>query len=306
MRPILLLPLLALGLAPRAAAAPTFEEAIALPARALIPQLKLLAFDDRDEDSLIALLSDNDPVVRAQAARSLKPFVMTGRRAEGALLGVMADSWQPEGVRREAIKSLSWAAQNRKTHDALVDLARDGSQASSLRAIACKALYVAAGQDSRTAEVLRGLLEDGSEQEAVRAGAAWALFSSVSDRKTSDALRERAADATLSTPLSVRYEAVRSLYLAMGGRPVSEAVRQIADDQWSPLPLRQAAVLAHHFVSQDSGPHQWLQALAADQSQPQLRAAALKALEPDQTLELVQYFHLSWFHRQALDPIADQ
>jgi hypothetical protein len=305
MRPVSLLALLALGLAPRASAL-TFEQTIALPAIRLIPQLKLAAFTDRDEDSLIALLSDEDPAVRAQAARSLKAFALTGRRAEGALLNVVADSWQPETVRREAVKSLSWAAQNANTRDRLVNLARDGSQTASLRGIACKALYVSAGVDARTAQTLRDLLRDSSEQEPVRAGAAWALFADVADRQTTDALRGAAADSSLSTPGSARFESVRSLYLAMGDRPVQDAVKAIAADQWSPLPLRVAAVLAHHAVNTESGVHPWLLEVAQDQSQPALRAAALQALEDGESLDFVRYFHLTHYRGQAVDPLTNE
>src|SRR5689334_12280152 len=103
MRPIALLVLAALWAAGSAAAAslPTFEQALAMPARELIPSLKLSAYADRDEDSLLALLSDQDAGVRAQAARSLKPYAAASARTRQALLGVLEDQWQPEGVRRE-------------------------------------------------------------------------------------------------------------------------------------------------------------------------------------------------------------
>jgi hypothetical protein len=306
MRPIALLALLVLAPAAEAASAPSFEQLIAAPARELIPAIKRQAFDGRDEESLIALLSDQDPSVRAQAARALKPYAPNSSRAEAALLGVMDDSWQPESVRREAVKSLAWAARNQRTRERLAALARDGGQAASLRGIACKALWLMAGQDSRTAETLRGLLDDASEPEAVRAGAAWALFAATRDPRTQDALRERASDGSLSTPLSVRWEAVRSLYLAMGERRVGEAVRAVAEDGWAPLPLRQAAVLAHHAVNTRQDAHQWLLELSADQSRPQLRHAALQALTDGPTLELARFFHLAQLGRQSIDPLENE
>lgn len=306
MRPIALLALLVLAPAAEAGPTPSFEQLIAAPARELIPAIKRQAFDGRDEDSLIALLSDQDPGVRAQAARALKQFALTGRKAEGALLQAMEDSWQPESVRREAAKSLAWAAQNDRTRERLLALARDGGQSASLRGVACKSLWLMAGRDGRTAEALRDLLSDGSEPEAVRAGAAWALFSDSGDRRTQDALRERASDASLSTPLSVRFEAARSLYLAMGERPVRDAIRDIAEDGWAPLPLRQAAVLAHHAVNMESVAHQWLLELSADQSRPQLRQAAMEALVDGPTMELTRFFHLARLGRQYVDPLENE
>lgn len=278
-----------------------FEAAAQAPAMTLVPAFKhLRAFND--EDALIALLSDNDASVRATACKSLKNYALNSWRSENALLERAQDGRELESVRREAVKSLAWAAQHWTTRDSLVRLAGDSHETLTLRAIALKSLYVI-GNDWTAQRALFDAVESG--ELPLRAAAAWAVAgAATSNYQAKDQLKKIVDESR--EPVTLRVEAVKSLYAAMTDWNVRDLVWRLAQDSGAPRALREAATLALNAANSDWNVKSWLESEARGESDPVIRTAAIKALAAGPDWELVRYFHLSYYNGRFVDPLEDQ
>jgi hypothetical protein len=285
-------------------ASAAFRLALSAPALTLAPKpaaARVTAFSD--EDKLIDLLDDNDPAVRAQAARSLKHYALNSYRAENALLGLIGDSREVEAVKREAVKSLAWAAQHYNTKDKLLDLARDSRQTATLRAITLKALFVVANQYD-VKDKLKDILNDSHEDLIVRSGAAWGLWSAAfNDYQAREALLSVARNDREESAL--RVEAVKSLYSAMSDYSVKDKVWDLSKNDRLDDPLREAATLCLHAIATDWSVKSYLEDASRNGRNGAVRLAAIKALG-GASLELTRYFHLSHYLGRYIDPLEDQ
>lgn len=279
-----------------------FRHAIEVPANSLVPALaKFKKSSLSQEDQLISLLEDRDQAVRIEAAKSLRHYALNSWRAESALLRVAEETQEDESVRREAIKSLAWACQHHNTRAQIISIAeRDTS--GPIRAIAWKSLYVVANEYS-----VRSAMESALSRETpkVRPAAAWALWpAAINDHSARRALLSLAEDG--SEPAELRVEAVKSLYSTMTQWEVRNAMERLSRDTHQDIALRVAATLALHAVNQDWSTRNYLESLARDSSSGALRTSAIKALQNGQSLELVRYFHLSYYLGRFIDPLEDQ
>ncbi len=305
--------LLFLGLALQAHAGP--EQAASMAAEAfkadvgaasfkLIPDLGRLGALGSEEDQLVALLDDPSPEVRAAAAKSLNDYALSSYKAEKKLLEVVDRRDEEESVKREAIKSLAWAAQHSNTRKKILEVATDNRQTPTLRAISFKSLYVVSHEyDVRRA--MQETVKDSREELAVREGAAWVLWSdSLNDSRSKNALLDVATDR--DEPASLRAEAVKSLYLAMQFRDVKDRIEDMARTEGLAESLRVPAVLCLHAVNQDWGIERLLKDLSQGSQSKAVRTAAVKAMSRGLNLELVRTFHLSHYMGRFIDPLEDQ
>lgn len=263
-----------------------------------------LANSANAQDELLELLDDRDPAVRAQAAKALKHYVVTDSRVQRKLLELLDRRGEPDLVRREALKSLSWAAQNYDVQQALLETARsrDWQVSVDLRAVAFKSLYAVA-RNYQIAEALTQTLEDDRAPLQVRMGAAWALFAAAVDHAPKQALLEAARDKRETEFL--RLEALKSLAGQLADYQVKEAVLALAKDSSERLWLREAAILSLVMVNQDYQAKSYLDEAVRSEPNPVLRQAAIKAMG-GLTMELARYFHLAWYNGRFIDPLEDQ
>lgn len=274
-----------------------FEALPQVPALTPSPRLSTKA-----QDELLRLLDDADPAVRAEAAKALKGYAAYDSRVERKLLQLMSDQAEPETVRREALKSLALAAQHYNTRDAVLDLAADGRETASLRALAYKALYFVARSDYRVTEALLRAAE--REAEPLRLGALWALSGASGDYNASAKLRRILDDR--GEPERVRVEALKALFPQLPLRnDVHWAIRALADDSHQPEDLREAAILSLVSVNSDFTTRRILDGLSRDDRNPRLRAAAIKA-PGGFTLELARFFHTAGFQGKFIDPLENE
>ncbi len=270
----------------------------------LAGQTRVAAASDRDtQEALLALLEDQDPAVRAQAAKALKNSVLENRRIEDRLTAIAASPTEVDSVRVEAIKSLALAAaQSNTPRRALIAETRNARNSERIRAINCKALWAStSANDARDA--LTTLLQDRSQPAAIRAGAAWGLWrDAAATGATQRILVDSVNDGALEA--SVRLEAVKSLYESMEGqRSIREAVRAVAESSTASISLRAAAILTHHRIATEYPVRRWLQDLASSSASSELRVAATQAQTAGVTPDLARYFHLSHWGRSTLDPL---
>ncbi|MBI3552725.1 MAG: HEAT repeat domain-containing protein [Elusimicrobia bacterium] len=285
-------------------AANAFKAAWAMPAFKLLPALAKTALHAAsDEDQLIDLLSDRDPAVRAQAARSLRNYALTSYRAENALLESAGSDRELESVRREAIKSLAWAAQHFNTKDKLLSIANDSRQTDSLRAIALKSLYVVTNMNDVKSS-LQDTLKNGRESFSVRAAAAWSLWTQAqNDYGVRGNMLEVAQNSSESDEL--RVEAVKSLYAAMTDWNAKNAVWDLSRNESLDESIREAATLCLHLVNNDWSVRNYLQDASKSSTNAKVKLAAIKALGGP-SMELTRYFHLSHYLGRFIDPLEDQ
>lgn len=250
-------------------------------------------------DDLLGLLDDADPLVRAEAAKSLKAYALYDSRVERKLRELMESPSQPEPVRREALKSLAWAAQHYDTRDAILELAEGAGESEALRALAYKALFVLAGRDGKVTDVLLRAAERGPEVR--RLGALWALSGASGDSNAAYQLRRLTEDRSESA--AIRVEAVKALFPQLSLRTeVQWTVRSLADDSGAPEDLREAAILSLVALNHDFSSRHLLEKLSRQAGTPKLRTAAIKALGSF-TLELARYFHLSHYQGKFIDAL---
>lgn len=305
---VLTLSLALLAVSASAAAVPSLEASFGEAVHSLRAYRPGAFADGRNEDQLLQLLDDRNIEVRASAAKALRDYVQD-RKVTDRLVEMMDDGWENAAVRRQAIKTLSYAAdQSNEVRRALIRAATEQERGPALRAIACKALWPAlepsaGANDARKA--LQKIVSDGSEHPDVRAGAAWGLFPDAQrGRGTQDALLAVAKDQWAAEGL--RVEALRSLYFALPERRDLEAdVRALADETLTPLNVRVAAVLIHQIQKDENPASHWLSDLAANASPDQVRSAAITA-QADLTPEMARYFHYTSWRRRFLDPIAGE
>ena len=256
-----------------------------------------------DEDRLIDLLDDSDPAIRMEAAKALRRYAQTSNRAERALTDLLERSGEAAAVKKEAIKSLAWAAQHDRVEDLLRDIA-SGQSGPGLQPIAIKALYVVVGQKNDARRFVKDILDDSSRPLAAREAAAWTLWAGHSDNDVRRDLLDKAADSAV--PLSLRVEAAKSLFGVFNTYDVKRALGEIARDRSAPEALREPAILGHLLDNQDTSTKRLLSELAEDRALSQkLRASAIRALG-EFNLEIARYFHLSHFQGKFIDPLLDQ
>jgi hypothetical protein len=294
---------------PAFAAAPALETDFAAAKHALQAVRPTAFADGNTEDHLLALLDDWDQNVRAAAAKALRAYAPTDRKVSDRLSEIMENGNDNLFVRKEAIKSLSYAAsQSNDLRRRMIAVAQERNNPDTVRMIACKALYStlfpgSAANDSRDA--LIWILEENNERPAVRAGAAWGLFPDAATGRTQDALLSAANDQWLDA--DARTEAVKSLYFVLDqSRAVQDSLRALAAEGFTAMPARFAAVVVFHRVNADHGVADWLQELAMNASPVQIRTAAILAQTPGLTEELARYFHFTHLNRRYIDPLENE
>lgn len=285
-----------------AGAMSSFRQLLSTPIKTIVADLSSVrAFSD--EDRLLDLLDDSSPAVRAQAAKSLRHYALNSYRVESKLLNTADDSREKPEVRREAIKSLAWAAQHYNTKSQLLSIATDRSEPEDLRSIAFKSLYVVANSQYDVRSALQSALSQDSEPLAVRKGAAWTLWADSQDYSSRRALLG-ALDS--SEPMGLRVEAAKSLFVQMHEYDVKNRLLDYARDTSTPEALREAAVLCLLQVNRDYSVRSFLENTAQRDANQIVRLAAVKALDQGISLELVRYFHLSFYQGRFIDPLEDQ
>lgn len=236
-------------------------------------------------DTLIDLLRDRDPEVRRQAVRSLKAWVAQRSSTRDRVLDVYRDPSEDLAVRREAAKTLSVVSGNSEIHQALLDYARRGSDAS-LRAISYKSLYWMAAQRSDVRDDVLDAARRESEP-SVRLAAIWALFL-VNDSRVRDGLLDV---AKRDSSEAARVEALKSCYGLMGYSDVRDLAYDLARDSGTPASARRAAILLHsNRVT--SSQKDLLEEIATRDRDPRMRSAAIIALGNPRAEELLSFFHL--------------
>jgi HEAT repeat protein len=274
-------------LAAPASAAPTsdasFFSAVAGARDSMSAGFKAAAWNE--VDTLIDLLRDRDPQVRLQAVRSLKAWVAQRSSTRDRVLDVYKSSSEDVAVRREAAKTLSVVSGYSEVYQALLDYARRGSD-RSLRAISYKSLYWMAAQRSD----VRDDVLDAARREndpTVRLAAIWALFG-VNDNRVSDSLLDI---ARRDSSEAARVEALKSLWGMMGRNDVRDAAYDLARDARTAAAPREAAILLHSNRVTSSQKDLLLD-IAARDSDPVMRRAAIIALGNPRAEEIWTYFHL--------------
>lgn len=257
-----------------------------------------------DEDRLLDLLQDPDTEVRRLAVKGLK-FHIQSTRVQAKLKDIVSGRAQEEpAVRREAVKSLSWASGSYDVKDLLKDLGRR-SEETSFGALALKALHLFTSYyDVR--EVLLERAKDPSDRE-LRFAAVWALyaFSNLEWRVRDSLLDMLASDADTE----IRLEALKSLYLAMSERRVSARMLDTARDSREPLELRRAAIWALSAVSGDYQVKNYLEEAARRDPELVLRTAALEALTDPASSRIRDFFHIgyrTWPDYRYHDPLENE
>lgn len=280
----------------------SFRTLMGTPIKTIVADLRSVTTFS-DEDRLLDLLDDSSPAVRAQAAKSLRHYALNSYRVESKLLDTAGDSREKPEVRREAIKSLAWAAQHYNTKSRILSIATDRSEPEDVRSIAFKSLYVVAASQYDVRSALQSALSSDGEPLAVRQGAAWTLWADSGDYSSRRALLG-ALDS--SEPLGLRVEAAKSLFGQMNEYDVKSRVWDYARDTRTPEDLREAAVLCLLLINRDYSVRSFLEDTARRDANQKVRLAAVKALDQGISLELVRYFHLSHYLGKFIDPLEDQ
>lgn len=255
----------------------------------------------QEREMLLALLRDPDAGVRRAALKSLRGYVGQTLAARDAVLAVYWNANEEASVRAEAAKTLALVSTYREVYDRLLSYAERGPVAS-LRVISAKALYLQAAARSDVRQRLeRLLLLDASAD--VRAAAAWSLFAASGNTSTRDAL-DRSAGRDASN--AVRVEAIKSLYGAMGHSSVRYGAVRLALDTRAPAELRKPAILLLSWGG-DYQTKQALERLVRTERDPELRAAAIQALNPSDEA-IARYFHLARRTQTGayLDPLENE
>lgn len=255
----------------------------------------------QERDVLLTLLRDPDASVRKAALKSLRGYVGQTLSARDAVLSVYWNANEEVSVRKEAAKTLSLVSTYREVYDRLATYAERGP-IPELQAISAKALYQQAAARSDVRHRLERVMLYGPDA-SVRAAAAWGLFAASGNPSTRDALvRASAYDASNV----VRVEAIKSLYGAMGHSSVRYDAVRLALNTAAPAELRKPAIMLLSWGG-DHQTRQALQRLARHEQNPELRAAAITAMNPADEA-VARYFHLirRTQNGAVIDPLEDE
>lgn len=269
----------------------------AVPAQAMdslaaAPQALPGAADSRDARDLntaqlTALLRDRNPEVRKSAVRAAKRHIQNNYANE-PVLELLLSAGERADIRVEAARTLSYAGGYRKVQEALASVAVSAAEPVELRVMSYKALFDAAAGGSRLQEQLCEAVRAEKEPQ-VRRAAIWALFGSAQAVRVQDALLEAAEPRESEAD---RIEALKSLYPAVGYPRVKNLYRSLAADAKIAKRVRLVSIKALSGA-RDSSVERLLEDLVRTESDGELRAAAVAALEPDEA-ELRGYFHLGY------------
>lgn len=257
-----------------------------------------------EEETFLRLLDDSDPAVRISALKGLKNYVGLNSRTRERVLRVLDAYGEAQEVKKQAIKTLSWAANDRDVYEKLHDLARRSSQPSALRSIAYKALAWQLGiQSSIRSDVL-----DAAKREsdpAVRLGAIWALYTVNGQSDVRDGLLDIAKRS--SEDDETRVAALRSLYGMMGMTEVRELAIDYARSRSTPAAVRYSAImmLSARFSSSET---ELLEDLARNDPDARAKSYAAQALAQDRAT-VCRFFHLPLrdiYGRPVTDPLDDE
>lgn len=243
---------------------------------------------DLQSGQLAALLRDKDPEVRKSAVKAARNHIQNNYANE-PVLDILLSRAEREDIRVEAARTLSYAAGYRKVQEALGGVAARGAEPLPLRVMAYKGLFLAAAANSRLQEDLCEAVLRGEKDPAARRGAIWALFASAHSPRVQETLLDAAAGGEAE---ATRLEALKSLYQGVGYQRVKSLYRSLAAGQAAPKALRLAAIKALSGA-RDSSVERLLEELIRTESDGEIRAAAVAAVEPDEA-ELARYFHLGY------------
>lgn len=242
-----------------------------------------------EESALLEALKDRNPNVRIQALKGLKGWVANSSASRERVLEVLADKWgQGAWVRREAARTLSAAVHDSRASSALLATAKDGNDASAVRAMAFKALYWQVQYDgSLRSEVLSAARRDGNPE--ARLAAIWALMYAGSD---SEVRRELLSMALRDSNYSVRLAAARSLYAQVAhDSQVKRFAREAAERGAGEPRYVGIMMLAESVDSQD---RDLLEGIARRDSDSEARRYAVTALQ-GWSVDLLHFFHLNHY-----------
>ena len=288
-----------------ASAAPVAPDlsAAAAAARAVVVKdgLPVVLASASEREMLLRLLRDPDAGVRRAALKSLRGYVGQTMAARDAVLAAFWNAGEETEVRKEAAKTLSQVSHYNAVEERLLAMAERGT-VLELRVISAKALYLRAAAVSDTRARLERLLASAHDAE-LRAAAAWGLFKASHNSAPRASLSRAAArDASLA----VRAEALKSLYGAMGHSAVRYDAVRLAIDAAAPAELRKPAIMLLSWGG-DTRSRQALERLVRGERDPELRAAAISALNPSDEA-IARYFHLGARTQTGvyLDPLENE
>jgi hypothetical protein len=237
---------------------------------------------------LSELLRDANPEIRKAAVKSARNHMLNSYASE-PVLRLFADRSERADVRVEAARTLSYAAGYVRVQDALTALLRGPGEPRELRIMTYKALYNAAAGSSRVQDFLIASVRQTEAGRDARRAAVWALFASAENTRPQELLL---GIVTGNEEESTRVEAVKSLYGAAGYPRVKRLFVELVSDGFERKPVRLAALKALSST-QDSSVQRFIAELSRSERDPELRAAAVAAAEPDQA-DLRDYFHLGY------------
>jgi len=237
---------------------------------------------------LSELLRDPNPEVRKAAVKSARNHILNSYAGE-PVLRLFADQNERADIRVEAARTLSYASGYGRVQEAFTSLLRNQGEPRELRVMTYKALYNAAAGNSRMQEFLLASVRQTEADREARRAAVWALFASAENNRAQELLLEV---VTGGEEEATRIEAVKSLYGAAGYPRVKRLFVELVKNGEEGKPVRLAALKALSST-QDSSVQRLIEELSRSESDPELRAAAVAAAEPDQA-ELREYFHLGY------------
>lgn len=301
MRNIALIAVLSLGLPALSLAQrvdPAFAGGLGAARQAVLAQKAGTVFSWQQVDVLLAKLNDPVPAVRIEALKALRDYVGQSPRVWGTVLVVLNNRNELPEVRYQAVKTLSRVANYPQVAQTLAGYATDPTAPPAFRGISYKALYgVAAGNLQIKALLLRGLSAAEPTPEGML-GAIWALAQASHYPDVAGALMQV---ATYHSNMTIRVEAVRSLYRGMGRPEVRDAMARTAANMGAAPELRYPAILALSAV-QTPQHTLILQTLAQREPNALLRQAAVMAMNPhDQRIHA--YFRMPVF---GVDPLENE
>ena len=283
-------------------AAPAFGQAVLPVPGGPMPVLFGQRVPGADRELVSALRDERAPLQeRIVAAIALRGWAHGVPDAAAALRETLADSREPDALRRECAKSLAWGLQSESASLLEIAEGRHGSS-EQLRAIAFKSMFRMTGV-SAVRDALEYCLSGRScGSAALRGAAAWAGFKGAGGAQLRAALLGAARDR--GEDESLRSEALKSLFGQMGSAEGLELALGLAEDRALATELRETAVLS--LISR-RGQDRVRRALEALKSEPELRVAAMQALYGSIDGSIAERFHLDyWPPNYARDPLASE